>query len=348
MTAICIVQARMGSSRLPGKVVADLGGRHCVLQLLLERVQAAPVDLVVVATTVARRDDVVADLSESLGVAVVRGPEADVLRRFALVLDTYPAEQVVRITGDCPLVDPSVVAKVLDDHARAGADFTSNTLIRSYPDGLDVEVVSAAALRAADAEAVDHVEREHVTPFVHRRPERFLLAASVGPRQLAHERWTLDTPEDLAWLREVVPRMSDPMLGWERIMELRPSRPTSAPALRPATASDLAIVGEPIDDPSNRVWILDDGADSPLWARVSVRSGIAWLNTAGDTDDSDRLDRLLASLLSILRQDLQVIELWTQGSRSTVFARHGFTAPNASLDLRWTPSREPLRGSYHR
>ncbi len=335
MTVLGVVQARMGSNRLPGKVVADLGGGYRVLGLLLERLRPAPLDIIVVATTTAPHDDVVEELARSTGVAVVRGSEDDVLGRFALVLETYPADHVVRITADCPLVDPSIVATVLDNHAWSGADYTSNTLIRSYPDGLDIEVVSAAALRAAHAEAVDPDEREHVTPFVHRRPERFRLAASIGSRHLAHERWTLDTPDDLAWLRDVVARLPDPTLGWEQILAVRPVPQAPAPALRPATGADIGLVGEPVDDPGNRVWLLDDGAGSPLWARLAVRSGSAQLTVGGDVHDHHRKAQLVSSLLGVLKQDLQVTELRSDGPPEALHTENGFVKEEGSADLLW-------------
>src|SRR5204862_6675946 len=134
---------------------------------------------------------------ESVGVPVVRGEEADVLSRFALALDTHPADTIVRLTADCPLADPAIVADALALHDRAGAAYTSNSLVRTFPDGLDVEVIAATALRDAHAEAADPLEREHVTPFVYRRPERYRLRALRTPELLGDERWTVDTAADL-------------------------------------------------------------------------------------------------------------------------------------------------------
>ncbi len=213
-----VVQARMGSSRLPGKVLADLGGRP-VLQLMLERLRPAHVDRVVVATSARAIDDPVATLATTLGVDVVRGPETDVLARFALVLDRFPADDVVRLTADCPLTDPALVDAALDLHRATGADYTSNSLERTFPDGLDVEVVRTAALRAAVAEATEPEQREHVTPFVYRHPERFRLASLETTEWLGHERWTLDTPDDLARLRAIVDALADPVgAGWHDVL----------------------------------------------------------------------------------------------------------------------------------
>src|SRR5205823_13375067 len=174
-----VVQARMGSTRLPGKVLADLGGRP-MLQFMLERLRRLPVSELVVATSTEPGDDAVAALGATLGVRVVRGPEHDVLARFEQALEAHPAEHVVRLTGDCPLADPEVIVATLELHHERHADYTSNVIPRTFPKGLDVEVARAEALRVAAAEAEDPAEREHVMPFLYRHPERFRLATLRG------------------------------------------------------------------------------------------------------------------------------------------------------------------------
>ena len=235
---LAVVQARMGSTRLPGKVLADLGGRP-VLGLMIDRLARAHVDRVVVATSDGPADDAIARLATSRGVAVVRGPESDVLERFLLALDHHPADDVVRLTADCPLIDPVIVDSAIGMHRRCGADYTSNSLERTFPDGLDVEVVRAAALRAAAAEATARDEREHVTPFLHRHPERFRLASLETDEWLGHERWTLDTPADLARLREIVAALRDPVrAGWHDVLAVAgvldgpPRRSPAPPGVR--------------------------------------------------------------------------------------------------------------------
>ncbi len=218
METLVVVQARMGSTRLPGKVLADLGGTTA-LGLMLDRLARLDVGLVVVATTEHHRDEPVVKLAEARGAAVIRGSEADVLERFGHALDRFPADHVVRLTADCPLVDPDIVAGVLALHQRAGVDYTSNTLERTFPDGLDVEVVTAAALREAVAEATLPVEREHVTPFVYTRASRYRLASLSTAADLGRERWTLDTPGDLARLRAIVAALDDPITArWRDVL----------------------------------------------------------------------------------------------------------------------------------
>jgi len=338
MRTICVVQARCGSRRLPGKVLADLGGRPA-LDLLLTRIRSAPVDEIVVATTTGPQDDGVASLAASLGTAVVRGPEDDVLARFAQVLAAHPADVVVRLTADCPLMDPAVVGSVLARHVEVGADYTSNTLIRSYPDGLDVEVVSAPVLLAAAAEATDPAEREHVTLFVYRRPERFRLAAVRSPLDLAHERWTLDTPADLEWLRSIVAGMARTDLSWEAIWESL-DRPTpDPPELRLAGDADVDVVGHPVDDPGRRAWVARRPGGEAAWGRVSVTAGVGRLETGGPSPGT-RL-AFVASLQRVLRQEPQVAELVVgpdgAGLAPTELRRLGFAGPGGSGSFVWTP-----------
>jgi spore coat polysaccharide biosynthesis protein SpsF len=210
----------MGSTRLPGKVLADLGGRP-VLAFMLARLAGLDVDNLLVATSVAQADDAVEDLATGMGVPVVRGSEQDVLARFAMVLDSFPATDVVRLTADCPLMDPALVVEALARHGQAGADYTSNTLVRTFPDGLDVEVVTAAALLEAARESTDPAEREHVTSFVYRRPERYRLTSFESGEDLGAERWTLDTAADLERLRAIVDRLADPVTaGWRDIVAI--------------------------------------------------------------------------------------------------------------------------------
>jgi spore coat polysaccharide biosynthesis protein SpsF len=218
MSTLCVVQARMGSTRLPGKVMADLAGRPA-LAFMLDRLAPLDVDQLVVATSTAVADDRIEVLAEERAVAVVRGSEQDVLARFIRALDAYPATNVVRLTADCPLMDPALVCEALDVHAREGADYTSNTLARTFPDGLDVEVVTATALRQANEESADPAEREHVTPFVYRRPDRYKLAGFESGDDLGAERWTLDTAADLGRIREIVGKLDDPVgAGWREVL----------------------------------------------------------------------------------------------------------------------------------
>lgn len=220
MTVLCVVQARMGSTRLPGKVLADLAGVPA-LELQLRRLRRGGLP-VVVATSEAPGDDAVAALAASLGVPVVRGPEQDVLARYRLAAEAAPeADPIVRLTADCPLSDPELVHRAVAVHRQVGAHHTSNVLARTYPDGFDVEVVARDALLAADASATAADEREHVTPHLLRHPERFTLASICSGVRAGLLRLTLDTPEDLATLRAAVARTADPVAaGWQQFVDV--------------------------------------------------------------------------------------------------------------------------------
>src|SRR4051812_28949414 len=187
-STLCVVQARTGSSRLPGKVLADLGGRP-MLRFLLDRLGGLGHHRadVVVATSTEPRDDPIAEIARDAGRPVVRGSEHDVLDRFVAALDAFPARDVVRITADCPLTDAALIDAVVAHHRAMAADYTTNTLPRTFPKGLDVEVVNADALRSAHREATGPSEREHVMPFFYRRPERFRLANLRNDEPLGDE-----------------------------------------------------------------------------------------------------------------------------------------------------------------
>ncbi len=193
MSAAIVVQARMGSSRLPGKVLKPILGRP-MLSYQMERLRRAKrAERIVIATTDRPADDAVEAFCQKEKLACVRGSEDDVLARYHLALERFPADPVVRITADCPLIDPRLVDEAIGAYEP---DYVSNMLEKTYPLGMAVEVFSAQALREAHREAKDPAEREHVTPFIYRRPERYRLKSLIMTPNLSGHRWTVDTPED--------------------------------------------------------------------------------------------------------------------------------------------------------
>ncbi len=194
-----IVQARMSSSRLPGKVMMDLAG-ETVLSHVVRRCRAiAGADAVVVATGDGADDDVIAAAAPRLGAAVYRGSVPDVLARYAGAARMVGAEVVMRVTSDCPLIDPEVCGAVLTLREAENADYACNNMPPEWPHGLDCEAFPAARLFEAEAQARQPDEREHVTPWLRRHPD--LRRASLRGRGLPHYRLTLDYPEDLAMFR---------------------------------------------------------------------------------------------------------------------------------------------------
>jgi spore coat polysaccharide biosynthesis protein SpsF len=203
---VAIIQARMGSTRLPGKVMMEILGKPMIGHVVDRALRISGVDQVVVATTDDDRDQpLVRYLSETTGVHVFRGPDADVLARYAAAAKEAEADIVVRLTADCPLLCPAVssrvVAAILEEPARY--DYVSNTLKRTYPRGLDTEAMSARSLELASREAVAAADREHVTSFLWRQPDRFRLGVVEDDTDRSHWRVTVDTREDLELVSRV-------------------------------------------------------------------------------------------------------------------------------------------------
>lgn len=203
MKILLIVQARMTSTRLPGKVLLPLAGEPMLTRLIerLRRVQRA--DGIVIATTTNATDDPIAALCDKLGVPCHRGSEHDVLSRYADAARLHGADAVVRITSDCPLIHPVLIDQILAVYEEGDSDYVSNMLPPTWPYGMAVEVFSAAALQQAHAEATQAAEREHVTPFIYWHPERYRLRNVESPVNLSHHRWTVDTPEDYELVRRL-------------------------------------------------------------------------------------------------------------------------------------------------
>ncbi len=217
----------MSSSRLPGKVLLDLCGAPMIVRQLERARRARLLDRIVLATSVDPSDDLLASVVADLGVAVYRGSLEDVLDRFVNALNQYPAEHVVRLTGDCPLTDPDVIDAIVAHHLVCGADLTSNGAEPTFPDGLDVEVVTASALRRAGAEAQLTFEREHVTQFFYRRRHEFKVVDYKGVEDFSAKRWTVDHPSDFAFAKSVYECLypSNPNFGLWDVIHLLRSRP---------------------------------------------------------------------------------------------------------------------------
>lgn len=200
---VAIIQARMGSSRLPGKSLAEIEG-HPMLWHVIRRVQRARlVDRVVVATSTAPLDDAIEAMCREIDVPCYRGSETDVLDRYYAAALGEKAAQVVRITADCPLIDPEIIDRVVARFQSGDLDYASNAMLRSYPDGLDTEIFSFAALERAWREASKTSEREHVTPYL--RSDKFRTANienDVAPFH-QHHRWTVDEAADLEFIRAI-------------------------------------------------------------------------------------------------------------------------------------------------
>jgi spore coat polysaccharide biosynthesis protein SpsF len=208
MRTVVIIQARMSSTRLPGKVLLPLGDKT-VLGQVIHRVKRCPrLDEIVIATTDAPEDGAIVAEAERNQTAWFRGSLEDVLARYYGAAKASRAEVVVRVTSDCPLFDPELLGQMLDvfralPQTAREMSYLSNTLKRTYPRGLDAEIFSFAALERAHRQAAKPYEREHVTPYIYEHPELFRLHSHQGPADHSSHRWTLDTPEDYQLLTSI-------------------------------------------------------------------------------------------------------------------------------------------------
>jgi len=200
---VAIVQARMGSTRLPGKVLMPIGNETVLEKVVRRLSRASSIDVTVVATTQAKKDDVIVEECNRLGVQSFRGSEDDVLDRYYRAAEAVSADVVIRITSDCPLIDPEVVDEVASKFVRENADFACNALPRTYPRGLDTEIFTMDVLARLWQAAHEQRHREHVTLYCYEHRDLFQFVSVVNRRDWSHHRWTVDTPEDLELVRVV-------------------------------------------------------------------------------------------------------------------------------------------------
>jgi len=230
---VAIIQARLRSSRLPGKVLYELGGRP-MIAVMVERVRrTVGLDKIVLATGADPDNDPLAAIAEALGLPVYRGPEDDVLARYAGAAAAHGADIVVRLTGDCPLADPAVIGAVIARRAANKLDYCTNVKPPTWPDGLDVSVFTRALLERAAAQATRTVEREHVVPWMWDHVSfgnagQFSGGNVPCPEDLAAERWTVDSAADYLMLRALATQLGPDDLvsaGWRRILEVLRANP---------------------------------------------------------------------------------------------------------------------------
>jgi spore coat polysaccharide biosynthesis protein SpsF len=216
---VAIIQARMTSTRLPGKVLRDLGGRPVLDWVVRAATEVMDPDRIVVATSTAIEDESIADRAKALGVRVTRGAVEDVLGRYSKASEEHGGKVVVRLTADCPLLDPSLIRAAVAAFAHLDVDYLSTTNPRSLPRGLDVEVVRATAIQRADHNAVG-ADRAHVTSWLYREPGRALTAGLSFSPPADDLRVTLDTEDDAVALDAIVSELGDRPPPWREIVDL--------------------------------------------------------------------------------------------------------------------------------
>jgi len=223
MRVVAIIQARMGSTRLPGKVIKDIGGETMLARVVWRARRAKLLDEVVVATTNKSVDAPIISECTKLGVPVFRGDEQDVLDRYYRSAQANRAEAVVRITSDCPLIDPEIIDDVVHAFLKAKPDYASNTL---YPRGLDIEIMTMASLERAWHESNKSYHRVHVTPYIYQNPDLFRLLSIKADGDYSGHRWTVDTREDLNFVRSVYDRFDNQdTFGWHDVLKVLAEEP---------------------------------------------------------------------------------------------------------------------------
>lgn len=225
MKVVAIVQARMGSIRLPGKVLKKINGRT-IIQLLLQRLsQSKEIDQIIVATSNNPENDKLQSTVETLGYNCFRGSEKNVLSRYYEAAKFFNADIVVRVTGDCPLIDSMLVDECIKGFKLFNVDYFSNTLPRSYPDGLDVSVMSFKTLKTANDKAISNFDKEHVTSFI-RNSSEFSKKSLQHNKNFSNLRWTLDNQEDLNVIKNIFNYFSPNIFfNWLEILDLQKSNP---------------------------------------------------------------------------------------------------------------------------
>lgn len=240
-----ILQARVTSSRLPGKVLLPILGEPMVARQMERIKRARRLDNIVLATSTAPSDDPLAAWADANDIEVFRGSLGNVLQRFVEVIDHYQPDVVVRLTADCPLTSPAVIDAVIERFQASDVDYCSNTLTPTFPDGLDVEVVRADVLREVAAVSTDPHEREHVTLGVYRHPEHYRLANFESSEDHSDLRWTVDTPQDLAFVTAVYEALyaDEPAFEMRDVLDLISRTPglsrTTEHAMRNAALTGL-------------------------------------------------------------------------------------------------------------
>jgi spore coat polysaccharide biosynthesis protein SpsF len=216
----------MGSTRLPGKVLIDLGGMTALARVVRRLRRAKLIDEVIVATTDLATDNPIVRECNRLDVPYFCGSESDVLDRYYQAAKAFGAEAVVRVTSDCPLIDAQLVDETVAVFQAGEADYASNVIPRTYPRGLDTEAFTAAVLERAWLEAKEPHQREHVTPYFYEHPELFRMASATADADYSRYRWTLDTSKDLELIRAIYSRFDNrDDFDWQEVLALMEREP---------------------------------------------------------------------------------------------------------------------------
>ena len=221
----CIVQARMGSSRLPGKVMEKIEGKF-LLDYVLEQLKAAKnIDKIIIATTTLSNDEVICKFLSSKNIEFFRGSSEDVLDRYYQCAKKFSIDIIVRITADNPLIDPNIIDMMINEYENKKVDYLTNTLERTFPYGTEVEIFSSKILENTWKNAKKPSEREHVTPFIYNPKNKFILNSIENEKNISYLRYTVDKIEDLLLVKEIVKNISTRPILLQDIINLQREKP---------------------------------------------------------------------------------------------------------------------------
>ena len=222
----CIIQARMGSSRLPGKTLMKLNQNRTVLDFVVNQLSFSTlIDKIIIATTNLEQDDIIEQTAKNLGIQCFRGNSDDVLDRYYNCAKEFEIDNIVRITSDCPLIDPEIIDEVIRKYKSENYDYFTNTLIRTYPIGTDVEIFSFNALKKSWENAKLPSEREHVTLFIRNKKMDFQLGNLECAKNLSFHRWTLDRKEDLELIKQIISKINKTPILIDDVLNLLSNEP---------------------------------------------------------------------------------------------------------------------------
>lgn len=219
---ICIVQARMSSTRLPGKVLLDLSGKPVVAQVFNQLSYSKLLNNIILATTIDPSDDLLEEWAINNSIKYFRGSLENVLERFYETAKMYNADAIVRITADCPLIDPELIDICIEKFSVGNYDYYSNTNPPTFPDGLDCEIFKFSALKDAYRNAQMKSEIEHVTPYMRNHPEKYKIGNYISEINYENYRWTLDNKEDYVFIIEVYKALfkTGSFIKWHDVIDL--------------------------------------------------------------------------------------------------------------------------------
>ncbi|HQS67280.1 MAG TPA: sugar phosphate nucleotidyltransferase [Sulfuricurvum sp.] len=324
---LAILQARMSSSRLPGKVLKKINERP-VLAYEIDRIkQSKKIEKIILATSVNSEDDALESFAEDNNIACYRGDLGNVLKRFYDCATAYNADIIVRLTGDCPIIDPMIIDDVISLFQREHSDYASNAVERSYPDGLDVEVFSYKALKTAYLNAQQETEKEHVTKYIYTHPESFKISHLKNDIDYSYIRWTLDTIDDFYFFKDFYELHKNVDFSWKAALSITSSVNKYLIESNQTLRYAMKKLEEIIDDERDSLYIINGNKVIGTLASSDIRRSLIYGNITNndqvikiantkfhyieagkDYDNNEIIELQKFKYLPVLNKNLELIE----------------------------------------